>query len=138
MKPVLSSEDASALRHELRTCLNQVGGYCGLARDEFDGPIGPELAAPFETVQRCGEEMLRFLGEFIPGGCDVDLTRLRDLAAAGQESGREIAAACDALRHLAARTGPEDVSIDLDRIEQAIGRWSDRLEEVIEGIEGSC
>jgi signal transduction histidine kinase len=138
MKGRFSPEQASELRHELRTVLNQVGGYCGLARDECDGAPQGEIAERLERIRENVEAMLDRLGTILSRDREINESCVRELAAATDPFHHAIAANCRELLRLTGGGAHQRARLDVGRIEDANRRWSERLREAVSPKDESC
>ena len=57
MKRSFSELEISEIRHDLRTCLNQIQGYGDLIRDESEGGIN-ELSGWLDVIESAGGRLL--------------------------------------------------------------------------------
>jgi class 3 adenylate cyclase len=114
------SDDASHLRHELRTPVNHIAGYAELILEDDDGVPGP-LAAALQRIAATARESLSAIAGIVDADAEGLPGRLAELEThvAGMEGQLRLARA-------EARTSD---SADLDRITLAIGR----LRELVSG-----
>ncbi len=85
-----AGEEAEArLRHDLRTPINAILGYCELVVEEFAAELAPRLADDIETVERQARLLLEQIDAIVkhswnapqePGTDDADLTIATELA----------------------------------------------------------
>lgn len=133
MATLLSPEQASELRHELRTCLNQIGGYCGLLRDELTPPIADAVRVPLATILDRSDELLAMVGEHMPRGVAVTAVHAQKFRAVSAPVQQAIEIACSRLRQTPECLDCPGANADLVKIEAALTRWSELLNQVPTG-----
>lgn len=127
------TEALRALRHDLRTPINPILGYCELIAEEAGDAAPPALLAGIRKLHAAGTRMLKLTNEVFseqPSALrQLSLTKLRRefRAPAG------IAAAlCTKLEQQANAAALPVAAQDLRRIGIATGRWLSRVEELLE------
>jgi len=127
MSNPLSPEQASELRHDLRTHLNQIGGYCGLLRDELPESAAVAMEPRLTAILRGSDELLEMLPRHLPPGSAVTAGHLAELRVAGEPVRAAIESACAALREAPVCAENADALADIGKIERAVARWVKRL-----------
>lgn len=120
--------DLSRLRHDLRTPLNHLLGYCELLLEDesLPGEFRPEL----DRIRSGGRELLEAVSNYLDENRlrtqPLDLTRLQaDLRTPIDQIRR-----CGKILEVRARSGDaEQFQVDLQRIQQAATTWLSLLEE---------
>ena len=122
-----------ALRHDLRTPINPILGYCELIVEEAGDAAPPALLAGIRELHAAGTQMLKLTNEVF----SEQPSSLRELSIA--ELRREFrapagvaAALCTKLEQQANTAALPVAARDLDRIGIATGRWLARVEELLE------
>ena len=126
-------ESLRTLRHDLRTPINPVLGYCELIMDEAGDTAPAAFLAGVQTLHAVGQRMLKLTNELFseqpsPLHQLVGLELLRTFRALAGEA----AALCTRLELEANAVTLPVAAEDLRRIGVAAGRWLVRIEELLE------
>ena len=122
-----------ALRHDLRTPINPILGYCELIAEEAGDAAPPALLAGVRQLHAAGMQMLRLTNEVFsdqPSALrELSVTELRSefRAPAGVAS-----ALCTELERQAEAVALPVAAADLRRIGIATSRWLACVEELLE------
>ena len=126
-------ESLRTLRHDLRTPINPILGYCELIVEEAGDAAPAPFVAGVQTPHAGGQRMLKLTNELFSEQpsplhqltCPELLRRFRAPAA-------EAAALCTRLEQEAKAAALPVAAEDLRRIGVATGRWLARIEELLE------
>lgn len=128
-----STEDLRALRHDLRTPINPILGYCELIEEEAGAAAPAALIAGLHELHVAGTRMLHLTNEIFSD--KPSTLRGLDCAELQREfrAPAELAASlCRELERQAIAAGLPVAAKDLRRIGIASGRWHARIEEMLE------
>ena len=134
MKRFFSEQEVADIRHELRTCLNQVQGYRDLIQDEA-GWGGAEQDAWLLEIEQQGDRLLQLITRFLRGGESAGLEVFVELAEASKVSGDAIRSRATALRDQLDQSGAAG---DAGKILKAIDRWDATLATLLKPVGDSC
>lgn len=136
MSGSLSEEDVAALRHELRTCLNQARGYCELIIDELGGEVTEAVAGRLDLIMRRSDELLTLVSGCLGEGAGVSVADLARLADSGRLACGDIR---DAVAELKVSLGNgRHAAEDVLKIGLAIGRWRTALDQRVKSSGDGC
>ena len=113
----MTIDPVARLRHDLRTPLNHVIGYCEMLLEEIDE--FPEFAEELRLIHRQGHRLLAVVGELLAGAQGAG-TRLPPVPPEAEAALRELVAAHDRLRDRAPAVGADRLLPDLARIGAAV------------------
>lgn len=122
-----------ALRHDLRTPINPILGYCELIVEEAGDAAPPELVAGIWELHMAGTQMLKLTNEVfseLPSA-----TRTLEVAALRETFRAPAAVAatlCKELEQQATAASLPTAAQDLRRIGTATARWLTRVDELLE------
>ena len=125
-------DDLRTLRHDLRTPINPILGYCELIVEEA-GPAAPAgFLTGMQELHAAGTRMLKLTNEIFSDQPSVlrqlDCARLqREFCSAGETA----AVLCRQLERQAEAAVLPVAARDLQRIGVATARWLKRIEEMI-------
>ena len=126
-------EALRALRHDVRTPINPILGYCELIEEEAGDAAPPALLAGVRQLHAAGMQMLKLTNEVFSD----QPSALRELSVT--ELQREFrapagvaAALCTELERQADAATLPVAAADLRRIGIATGRWLARAEELLD------
>jgi signal transduction histidine kinase len=127
------AEALRALRHDLRTPINPILGYCELIEEESGDAAPPALLAGVRQLHAAGMQMLKLTNEVFsdqPSALrELSVTELQRefRAPAGVAAGL-----CTELERQADAATLPVAAADLRRIGIATGRWLARVEELLD------
>ncbi len=126
-----------AIRHDLRTPINAILGYCELILEEAGDTAPPVLRAGIEELHAVGRQMLKLTNEtfFNPPSAWRELN-LPELRREFHTPAGVAAALCTRLEQQADAAALPVAAQDLRRISIATGRWLAHVEELL-GQNGS-
>ena len=128
-----AAEALRALRHDLRTPINPILGYCELIVEEAGDAAPPVLLAGLGELHSAGRRMLTLTNEVFSDQPSVlrqlNVPELRREFRAPAEAA---AALCTKLEQQANAAAMPVAARDLQRIGIATGRWLARVEELLE------
>ncbi|MFM8469968.1 MAG: histidine kinase dimerization/phospho-acceptor domain-containing protein [Limisphaerales bacterium] len=127
------TEELRALRHDLRTPINPLLGYCELIVEEAgDAAPGPFLAG-MRKLHATGAQMLKLTNEIFsdqPSGLrQLDCAELQCEFRGPAEAAATL---CRQLEQQAVVAALPVAARDLQRIGVAVDRWLKRIEEMLE------
>jgi signal transduction histidine kinase len=121
-----------ALRHDLRTPINPILGYCELIVEEAGDAAPPELVAGIWELHMAGTQMLKLTNEVFSE--QPSAMRTLEVAALGEAFRAPAAVAatlCQELEQQAIAASLPIAAQDLRRIGTATTRWLTRVEELL-------
>lgn len=121
------------LRHDLRTPINPILGYCELIVEEAGGAAPAPFLAGMKQLHGGGERMLKLTNELFSNQPSPlqELNCLEILRAFRAPAG-EVATLCARLEQEAKAAALPVAARDLQRIGIATSRWLARIEELLE------
>ena len=126
-------ESLRTLRHDLRTPINPILGYCELIVEEAGAAAPKPLLAGLEQLHAAGTRMLLLTNEIFsdkPSAIrGLDCAELQREFRAPAEAA---SALCRELEQLATAAALPVAAKDLRRIAIAVGRWLARIEKLLE------
>jgi signal transduction histidine kinase len=127
-----NSEAMRSLRHDLRTPVNPVIGYCELIVEEAEGAAPAKFLAGMSRLHRSGRQML-WLTNNLFANDPVLLNQLtcHEARRIFRASVSEVTTCCADLRQQALAANLKAAAVDLERIGLAAGRWGKRIEEML-------
>ena len=128
-----NSEEMRSLRHDLRTPVNPVIGYCELIVEEAEGAAPAKFLAGMSHLHRSGRRML-WLTNNLFANDPVLLNQLtcREVRCIFHVCVRDVTALAGELRQQAIVANLPLAVQDLERIGLAAGRWGKRLDELLQ------
>jgi signal transduction histidine kinase len=129
----VDTEAMRKLRHDLRTPINPILGYCELIVEEAGSTAPVPFLAGMEQLHSVGERMLKLTNGLFSNQPSPlhELTCLEILRAFRAPAG-EVATLCARLEQEANAAALPVAARDLQRISIATGRWLARIEEMLE------
>ena len=127
------TDDLRALRHDLRTPINPVLGYCELIVEEAGAAAPALLIAGMQELHAAGMRMLKLTNEIFSD--QPSALRQLDCAELQREfraPANEASALCQKLETQATAAMLPVAARDLQRIGIATNRWLKRIEEMLE------
>lgn len=126
-------EALRTLRHDLRTPINPILGYCELIVDESGDAAPAPFLAGVQELHALGQRMLQLTNEVF-GEQPSPLRQLAgpDLLRTFRAPAGEATVLCTRLEQAATAAALSVAAEDLRRIGVATGRWLARVEELLE------
>ena len=122
----------SRLRHEVRTPVSAICGFCELIADEVRPVASANFLAGLHQLQLASGCLLNITNELFADGCpalqQLDSAALNELC---RVPVAEVAVLCDRLVAEAGAAGWQTTVEDLRRIQADTARWLACLEEII-------
>jgi signal transduction histidine kinase len=125
-------EELRRLRHDLRTPINPILGYCELIVEEA-GDAAPEaMLAGLRRLHAGGRRMLRFTNElFSESPSPLHQLTCWEILHHFQTAALVVTTLCEQLERQATAAALPVAAQDLQRIGIATGRWRARIEELL-------
>lgn len=121
--PALGSEEVSALRHDLRTPVNHIVGYCELLLEEAAGDADERRRVPLRAALDAARDVLAQIEAALPAtGSGVTPDAVEALRTRMSGPHDRILAAMDALHPAGTDTPPGDFGADVAKVRHATGR----------------
>ncbi len=126
-------ESLRTLRHDLRTPINPILGYCELIVEEAGDAAPVAFLAEVQALHAIGQRMLKLTNElFSEQPSPLHQLACPELLRAFRAPAEEAAALCARLEQEANAAALPVAAEDLRRIGVATGRWLARIEELLE------
>lgn len=125
-------EALRTLRHDLRTPINPVLGYCELIVEEAGSAAPAPFLAGMKRLHAAGRRMLKLTNElFSEKPSPLHQLTCREVLRQFRVPAREAAALCVKLERQARAASLPVAARDLQRIGVATDRWVKRIEEML-------
>lgn len=126
------TEALRRVRHNLRTPINPILGYCELVLEEAGEAAPAAFRAGMRRLHQTGRRMLKLTNElFSEQPTPLHHLTCREILLAFRASADEVAAAAARLERQARAAALPVAARDLRRIRTAAGQWRQRLEELL-------
>ena len=127
-----TSDVLRELRHDLRTPINPILGYCELIVEESGAAAPAKFLAGLREVHAIGRRMLRLTNElFSDQPSPLHHLTCHEVLRAFRTPARQVEVRCARLRRQAMAAGLPVAARDLERIALATDRWRKRIEEML-------
>jgi signal transduction histidine kinase len=138
MNNSISEGAVASLRHELRTCLNQTGGYCDLIRDELPAELAATVDGHLTSIMDRSDELLELITERLGQGRAVGVGDVAAVHDSARQVCRKVRVAVAALRSRLDAEEHAGALADVAKIEQATRRWEEQLSAAAKPHPDSC
>lgn len=120
------------LRHNLRTPINPILGYCELIMEEAGDTAPAPFKAGMRRLHRLGRRMLKLTNElFSDQPSPLHHLTCREILLAFRAAAKDVAALAVQLERQARAAALSASARDLRRIRTAAGQWRKRVEELL-------
>lgn len=121
-----SPADLAKIRHELRTPINHILGYCEILLDEEDMP--ERMLEDLQKIHRGGKELLRLIGTYLDDAVFGQTRNWQQVQHELRTPVNHIIGYSELLIELAAEEGQRTLAADLARIRTAARQWLTLME----------
>lgn len=129
----VDTESLRKLRHDLRTPINPILGYCELIVEEAGGAAPAPFLEGMQALHVGGERMLKLTNElFSEKSSPLHQLTYPEILQEFRAPAGEVATLCTRLEQQANAAALPVAARDLQRIGVATSRWLARVEEMLE------
>jgi sigma-B regulation protein RsbU (phosphoserine phosphatase) len=129
LRPASSQLDLSKIRHDLRTPINHILGYCEMLQEE-EAP--PDFQADLQKIHAGGKQLMSLIAEYFDEETfDAKQIDLHQLCHELRTPVNHIVGYTELLEELAEERGLKAVFSDLDKIREASRIWLELMEEYL-------